>query len=401
MNFIESFQELYEQVKTQINSICIVNGACMFLEDIEGLGWKEFAIRSKLNMPLKLYKYYPNTIKCEDGKLKNYSQMALKNNTVYLASPIDFDDVYDSDINVEYADYERLRLEEYCKRCGISTEKTDKVQDIVNRLAKKLFSVSQETGDFSKAIVLKPDTELKSKSNESFILKVKLEICKGNDLIKALSNVILSDYSEYIKSIKETFRVSSFTTSPYSQLMWGGLYSDCHRGFCVEYTILSDEEKYKEQYCNLFPVVYCKKGSEKSDILVKMQDEEPTDEYVWDLYFHGALRKSIDWAFQNEWRLLLPKGMEKKNGYNMPFFPITKVYLGNRMCAEKRHEIIELCHENGIPYVGVIKNPKAFEMVECEMKCENCVRCMVGTEEMGYKTLSERWAPAKQHKLDQ
>ena len=61
-------------------------------------------------MPLKLYKYFPNTMKEEkndDGQivLKNYSLEALESNTVFLSSPDQFDDVYDSDIYVPWPEY--------------------------------------------------------------------------------------------------------------------------------------------------------------------------------------------------------------------------------------------------------------------------------------------------------
>lgn len=56
----------------------------------------------------------------------------------------------------------------------------------------------------------------------------------------------------------------------------------------------------------------------------------------------------------------------------MKFFPITKVFLGNRMPAYKRKELINICKEKNIPYVGVKKNNDFFEMQECKTKCENC-----------------------------
>lgn len=42
------------------------------------------------------------------------------------------------------------------------------------------------------------------------------------------------------------------------------------------------------------------------------------------------------------------------------------------MSADKRKELIDICKEKNIPYVGVKKNKDLFEMQECEMKCENC-----------------------------
>lgn len=69
-----------------------------------------------------------------------------------------------------------------------------------------------------------------------------------------------------------------------------------------------------------------------------MKSENISDETLCDIYFHGALRKSIDWNFQNEWRLLLSLNNKNESAYNVKFFLITKVFLGNRMSAYKRKE---------------------------------------------------------------
>ena len=94
---------------------------------------------------------------------------------------------------------------------------------------------------------------------------------------------------------------------------------------------------------------------------------------MWDIYFHGALRKSIDWAFQNEWRLLLPMRFQNTSEYNLEFYPITKVFLGNRMSIEERKKIIDICNKRNIPYIGVTRKPDIFEMQDCTIKCEDCI----------------------------
>ena len=101
-----------------LNKECIVNGTSLELEQAEKMGYEEFSSQSRLCMPVKLYKYFPNKeISLENGEVHNYSIEALKNNTVYMQSPNNFDDIYDSDIFVDYTVYEKLRLIEYCKRC--------------------------------------------------------------------------------------------------------------------------------------------------------------------------------------------------------------------------------------------------------------------------------------------
>lgn len=154
--------------------------------------------------------------------------------------------------------------------------------------------------------------------------------------------------------------------------MWGGAYADCHNGFCIEYTILPNDKAYRDVYYNLFPMIYCKVRPNMTLRLVAAKDKDITKEVLWDIYFHGALRKSIDWAFQNEWRLLLPLRSNNMVDYNVKFFPITKVYLGNRMAPKEREKIIDICHDKNIPYIGVRRNSAVFEMQDCEIKCEDC-----------------------------
>ena len=156
--------------------------------------------------------------------------------------------------------------------------------------------------------------------------------------------------------------------------MWGGAYADYHRGFCIECTVLPNDEAYSDIYRNMFPMIYCKARPDMTARLVAAKDKAITEDVLWDIYSHGALRKSIDWAFQDEWRLLLPVRGKTVSDYNVKFFPITKVYLGNRMEREKRKEIIEICNEKSILYVGVKRNPNVFKMQDCEMKCEDCLK---------------------------
>ena len=64
----------------------------------------------------------------------------------------------------------------------------------------------------------------------------------------------------------------------------------------------------------------------------------------------------------------------KQVNYNIEFFTITGVFLGNRMSNIKRREIIEICKERNIPYIGVKRNANVFWMSDCEIKCEDCYR---------------------------
>lgn len=383
--FINSIQSNAPQIAA---SYCIVNGNLMNLDDVQGMGYNEFSLYSKANMPLRLYKYFPNKISNlkdsitqepildeSTGKAKqvNYSLQALQNNTVYMQSPCSFDDVYDSDISLNYEEYEKIRLIEYCSRCQINVTKTMSVQEIGNAFTQAIAQSFNTTKNFD-SIFSKPSaSQIEELSNKYFIVRLRHALLNNDDLGQAVAKVIYSDFRELSQMLQNTFRATCFTTTPYSQLMWGGAYADCHRGFCVEYTVLPNDPKYQNVFLNLFPMIYCKTRPNMTERLAKFGEVDLTNDGLWDIYFHGALRKSIDWAFQNEWRLLLPL---QRNGteadYNVPFFPITKVFLGNRMPQSSRKEIIEICHSHNIPYVGVTRNPNIFEMQDCPVQCENC-----------------------------
>lgn len=364
-------QNAPELTVSLVNSYCIVNGAVMTLEEIQDMGCNEFGLRAKINMPIKLYKYFSNK---ENDQQVNYSVQALENNTVFMQAPSEFDDVYDSDISLDYYEYERLRLIEYCSRCQINISDTLSTQEIGNALIEALCQSFSSTKDFYAAFKKQPTSEIERLSNEHFVLSLHLELNNNVDFGDALSKIIRKDFEDYSLKLKNTFRTSCFATTPYSQLMWGGSYADCHKGFCVEYSILPNDENYHDVYYNLFPMIYCKVRPNMTERLVKLQDTEMTEEGLWDIYLHGALRKSIDWAYQNEWRLLLPMRCENIFDYNVKFFPITKVFLGNRMSIENRRKIIDICKKRNIPYIGVTRNPNIFEMQDCTIKCEDCIR---------------------------
>lgn len=56
---------------------------------------------------------------------------------------------------------------------------------------------------------------------------------------------------------------------------------------------------------------------------------------------------------------------QAQKDYCVSFFPITKVFLGNRMPHAARKEVIDICHARNIPYIGVTRHPDIFEMQEC------------------------------------
>jgi hypothetical protein len=141
------------------------------------MGYDEFSFRSKINMPLKLYKYFPNKeIVEKDGNKVNYSFLALKNNTVYMQSPSLFDDVYDSEINIDYYEYYKYRLIEYCRRSGLVVDDGRTIEEIGTEFLKLIINSYEINNDFKHIFTVNTDSEIERLENEIFIIKILVNL---------------------------------------------------------------------------------------------------------------------------------------------------------------------------------------------------------------------------------
>lgn len=375
-NMIELLMRLQQAGPEFFRDYCIVNGIPWPLERIENMNLSEFAARSIYSLPLKFYKYFNDKEEeGKDGKRSeiNYSIEALESNEVYLSSPTDFDDVFDSEIYVPWPEFEAFRLSKYAKwsKCNITEDMS--TEEIGTILVQRLNDIYAATGKLESAFDMNGLGELEQGRITAFVLNLQIEIKNEGRIDTAIHRAIIREYNEFSTGLQQKFRVACFTTTPSSQLMWGGSYANEHKGFCLEYTVTANKE-YEDIIHNIRPVVYCKTRRPVTKALLDAYDKNWNSSALWDLYLNGALRKSIDWAYQNEWRLLLPPQQYGERGFTKKFFPITKVYLGNRMPPVRRKFIIEICKRKGIPYTGVTRSPDLFEMQECATLCENCPR---------------------------
>ncbi len=361
-----------------LEGYCVINGAIYSLNDIAQMGLDEFCWRSRNSMPLRFYKYFPNTasINKDTGEAINYSQQALWSNEVFLNAPNQFDDIYDSEIGISWTEFALIRLKQYASRCGLKVAEDAAPEQIGFQIAQRIYEPISKGEDIRSSFSLDGLTEGEKLSFETFVLITQSNAIKDQtDLNSALIKSLRGEYDSFFKKVKNVFRISCFATTPFSQLMWGGAYANNHKGFCLEYTVCPDDPQYGEILNSLYPVIYSKVRGKLPEQIIAIQDASVTKETLWNIYFHGALRKSFDWAYQNEWRLLL--SAKGEGGYTVPFFPITKVFLGNRMEPSARAELIRICHQKNIPYIGVTRAIDRFEMQECQILCENCPNSLV------------------------
>lgn len=359
-----------------MNQCCIINGAIWPLESIEHMGLDEYASRSVYSLPLRLYKYYPDReseIEENGNKTKvNYSFEALKANKVYLSRPDLFDDPFDSELSVSWEEFEKHRIISYANWGGIVVQDGIPCEKAADQLLTHLNETAQSGESLESIFDLKQLGDYTQLLIKLFVLRLQKHLIATKDWAVALKETLWEEYQEYIKDLQRQFCIACFTTTPFSQLMWGH-YANEHKGFCLEYT-LDQEDVNQELWANLRPVIYCKHRYPITQVLLDSQNQNHTKESMRDVYLNGALRKSFDWAYQNEWRLLLPPQKHHQKGFQKDFFPITKVFLGNRMSATRRKEIIDFCKSKDIPYAGMLRSPDIYEMKECGSLCDQCPR---------------------------
>lgn len=167
-----------------------------------------------------------------------------------------------------------------------------------------------------------------------YILKSRFkDVHKNTDFVNEYITDIgkknmITLYEEDLWYLHDLFRISCFSETPCSNLMWGH-YADKHKGFCIEY----DVEKLTNELKLLMPVVYTEKPFNASDIL----DMRGIDDQLAILC--PALFKSKDWAYEKEWRIVSFNRNDEKEFYNVSN-AITGVFLGfNTFSKDVNNEV--------------------------------------------------------------
>lgn len=322
-----------------------------------------------------MYKYFPNVEK--DGK--NYSLEALVNNTVFLQNPMFFDDPYDSTISIDESLLVRKRLKYYAQLCNFSIDDNKDCDTALYEFALHLYNETNKGNSLEKIFNLGGNNNRVDRMNELFVLRLKNVLLKRSNFSdswqQAFSEAFHKEYTDMQENLIRRFRVACFTTTPYSLLMWSH-YANYHKGFCIEYEFSNDIKKYEKILTNILPVIYSNERTSVLDACVKyLRDTVIQEEILWSIYKYGLLTKSLDWKYQNEWRLISADSLITDSKYNCSFFPITKVYFGNRMEPNERKKLIEICKTQDLPYQGIIIKKDRYKMCDCQILCENCNFC--------------------------
>lgn len=319
-------------------------------------------------LPKKLYKYFPNI----EINGCNYSIQALENNTVYLQSPIYFDDPYDSLITIDKREFMSRMIDFYAELCEYQFISAPGYEQKLNEFSFFIAKELQNGREIENIFYLQ---NIEDKVLHDNILASVL-LCKyciverykqdKDKVQKAIDLMIFENYDHAQKFLCEKFRISCFTTTPYSMLMWSH-YANGHKGFCIEYDLAAIPDS--PLFSKLFPVIYCDERISLIEQCIEFNTQKVlTNESLWKVFKYGLLMKSVDWKYQNEWRYISYDSKYANIGdYNCKFFPVSKVFLGNKMNQDNQQKIVNICRTKGIPFTGVTICNDKYEMQDSKI----------------------------------
>jgi hypothetical protein len=157
---------------------------------------------------------------------------------------------------------------------------------------------------------------------------------------------LLQDVLYYNETVFAATGVLSLSADPKHPVMWGA-YSNSHKGFCLGFEY--HETNVLGQYSNR--VEYVSKMPKPS---IRLFSHDAGDDAIYQI----AYTKSLEWEYENEWRVLKPEG----NGLYPYPGKLKEVILGLNMAEEDEGKVRSAVEESGYKpiFLKLKKNEDEF-----------------------------------------
>lgn len=191
------------------------------------------------------------------------------------------------------------------------------------------------------------------------LCKQQLRLSKVGDLNDMFEGIIPPQKQLTEKDLEvfgELAYVKCFSENWNNLLMWAH-YADGGRGMCVEYNLtwLPDNDPI---FHHLYPVHYTEQRYTPTDFAEETENimgkgcPSAQQEYWSKRMLAYHLVKSMDWKYEQEWRLVIPAGEVHDSGnklkiknHLLPFHCVSAVYLGSKMPQEKKNQIRDVVNQ--------------------------------------------------------
>ncbi|MEJ5861664.1 DUF2971 domain-containing protein [Pseudomonas farsensis] len=275
------------------------------------------------NFPVSLYKY---------RVVNQYSLSNLANATLYLAAANAFNDPYDSAVS-----FDPLFGETYAgslsDAIGLSAERRSEIlngPDPMRAVLEEMLKVSGQVVESAQLDVIQS------------VMSERHEVMKAE---------IVTGMNERLRS---SYKVCSLTERLDSLPLWAH-YADNHKGFAMEYDFKNLPFDNIMSYM-LWPVRY--RGIFNAADMLKGVRVGMNFNNLFALV--AALHKSSDWAYEQEWRLVLPDG-EAEQARNFDA-PLKAVHLGTNISSDDERLVRESARIANVPVFKMRLIPHRFSM---------------------------------------
>lgn len=329
------------------NVVLSVDYGPLSREQFEALGTQAlFGVSARRNIP-SLCKFYSDRPSSPSGVV--YSRQSLRNDTVHLSNPEIFNDPFDCLMNFDHERALVAVLDDFASHLGLDINGCSDSWELSSAIANHLKAIRDE--ELPRLASLRDD--MHSIGNQIDYLSLLIDANQHGGLSGESVLSMAQKRIDLQTSLIRSCRVACFTTDVSNLYMWAH-YADEHRGFCVEYALPSADrpnmdslEEKRQEYLrsNLFGVYYHMSKPDNTDLLVKLALNHLTLDDVGALYSKILCSKGSEWAFEQEYRLIV---QDADAPSEMPFFPIKAVYLGLRMSDESKQEIAAMLSGKGI-----------------------------------------------------
>ena len=300
--------------------------------DVEKLQIEAAQAIKMANLPKFLYKYRP----ANDFSLDN-----LKNDTVWLNKPSEYNDPFEF---VEFLDFKKL------ERVTANTMKEEIIKEFTD-----VSLVPQEVIDEARTsedpLVVIGKHHFKS---------MGLDVDQINSLFEGIDGIIkkhlVGANREKINKMQNAMKVCSFCEDHTQLLMWSH-YANNHRGFCVEYNIsLWKANDIRKRL--IHPVIYQKDFYDVTEHLLS-QVQKGTFNNLYPII--SGSTKSKEWEYEKEWRFIFQIG-DSFPTQNYPMTCQSKVFLGHRINPENKNKILEIAKEINLPVYQSYASKEKYEL---------------------------------------
>lgn len=332
----------------------------------------KFADYKDEHLPKSLFKFFPPS---------EYSLINLENNSLFLSSPRNFNDPFDSFVCIEAEKFKKIYLLKKLKELSLISkeEKEDKISE--KEYYELFHSWTKETEP--------PFIPNKTRPKHFIFALFDIRNKKNGSLSALLYEIVEEARREcrkkidYIRNME--FKISCFsnfedeTELLKNTTMWSH-YAENHQGFCIKYkTDFNNLINGNAIRCGLFPINYTAKVPQISPReLMKLKyvgEELNLNRPALKTAYKTMTTKSRSWSYEKEWRLILSKyDSDILTNNTMPFLDAEAIFLGAKIESNLKKFLVQIATKKEIPIYQTKLSNETFELRLEDLYLRNLVK---------------------------